>query len=186
MWDDSVLNHSAVSATFSSPQGTNNMLLQSCLKRQMSGAVVLWPGMQQFETTMELNFDSAVWTFRLGNLRIARGTAGWARITPYTNILVTIIWSDEASKESDALPRSLDKSTFTSPAYNFLQENVSCMTETTSYLKSILLTGPPGVGKTHAVRMLAQTHGLEIQVVSGGKFIFIARNENDGHAPQKI
>jgi SpoVK/Ycf46/Vps4 family AAA+-type ATPase len=60
-----------------------------------------------------------------------------------------------------------------SPAYQFLRDTVRyCQSYHHHHqpcpYQSILLTGPPGVGKTHAVRTISQQYHIPLHVVSGG------------------
>lgn len=137
------------------------VLLQSALKRQLAGCPIAFePG--RVTTRLRIQYLEATWTIQVQSVMGDRKGTFYV-IMPSTRI--TVDFAEPVAADTTVSATKL------SPAAQFMSDTLQCMnTDLALYVpRAILLSGPPGVGKTFAVRTVVESHDCQLVAVHGSE-----------------
>ena len=136
-------------------------LLLSCLKSQLVGTFLFWEA-NRIDSVIQLQFMDHLYVLRTKSLLVSPQTSRQAtmvyQILPNTKI--TFVSSPKISLKDISIPKVVPE-IFLSPTAQYLVDTLTCLESAqflspASQLRFILLNGPPGTGKTYAVKSAVQ------------------------------
>ena len=184
-------------ADSSAAQSVWEPLLQSALKRQLVSCCFVWHEEGLFTTTIQINNVAGVdWNLTVKSVVVAaqtrqsplirksaiRNNNGLYLISPNTRITLLL----ETTTPDRSLQHTMRRfpentSSKSSPCAQMLIQTMECClrqqqqvqpAQAMTVPRSFLLTGPPGVGKTHAVRVAVEyvslKYGMDISTANKG------------------
>jgi SpoVK/Ycf46/Vps4 family AAA+-type ATPase len=174
-------------------------LLQSCLKRLLVGSQVRIDGENEEDPPpLQVSFDGRTWTFLVRSFAFSHSqkvnvpSVTKGIILPST--MITFERRLDPPSSSLSIPFStVDSSDNTfneptiliSPAAHLLEDTIRCLRliqhnrhSSADIPRTFLLSGPPGVGKTHAVRCAVQQGDCHLIVLQGSQLLAAGGSAN--------
>jgi SpoVK/Ycf46/Vps4 family AAA+-type ATPase len=172
-------------------------LLQSCLKRQLVGSQVrIDVKNDEDPCSLEVSFDGRIWTFHVLSFALSHNdnppSGAEGILLPSTRI--TFERRFDVSSSSPGYPvstvdgsdtSSYEPNNHSSPTSHLLHDTIRSIRRinqnghsSADVPRTFLLSGPPGVGKTHAVRCAVQQGDCHLIVLQGSHLLSTCGSAN--------